>query len=164
MKPLSRIVIALLVAGSVVWSMHRGSSRAMAAGTAAAPQATKETWPLPISVPGEQNPEIKQLDNQLTALRKDLHSQIDPLEAQIKTLRDKYDPQILSVEQRRKDLVEQGKPAAIQELDRQEDGELAALAEKEKSDLEQVKQRYADQRKGIRQHYDELRRQALAAK
>ena len=153
MRPLSRIGVALLVAGSAVWAVHAVTSPVAAAPPVATPQPIKETGmkPGPVAVPGDQSAAIKDLDTQLASVRKEFHSQLDPLQAQIKTLKEKYDPQITSLEQRRKELVEQGKPIAIQQLDQQEEAEIAALAEREKNEIDQVKQRYADQRKEIHQ-------------
>ena len=104
---------------------------------------------------------VRELDERIRQLRQEFHSQLDPLEAQIVTLRAKYDPQIQSLEDQRKALVEQNKPGAIQELDRQEAAELASLAEQEKSDLEKTRQHYADARKELKLRYDEKRKQVM---
>jgi len=87
------------------------------------------------------NPAIQDLDNKIKALRGEFHMQLDPLQAQIKALRDKYDPQIKSLEDQRRDLVEQGKPPEIRELDEQEQRELSELSDREKDEIDKVRQR-----------------------
>jgi hypothetical protein len=70
MKPLSRIGIALLMAGLAVWTMHVSTSTVAAAKPTAAPQPAKEPGmrPAPVAVPGETSAEVRDLDNQLAAL------------------------------------------------------------------------------------------------
>src|SRR5215813_5281357 len=92
MKPLIRTGLTLLLAVSVVCVVQRGPSAAAAGPAVTISQVGKETAPRPepISLPSESSTEIKELDNQIAALRKEFHSQLDPLEAQLKALREKY--------------------------------------------------------------------------
>lgn len=100
---------------------------------------------------------IHDLDQQIKDLKDRFHSQLDPLQAQIKTLRDQFEPQIKTLEDQRHDLVESGKTPMMQDLDKQETSELAALADQEKSEVERVHAHYADARKDVQAKYQQLR-------
>jgi len=128
-------------------------------GAPVSPTGGARPNPIAVDQPGggSQNPEVKELDQQIQSLKTEFHSQLDPLEQQVKSLRDKYDPEIKSLEDKRHDLVESGKPAAVQEIDRQEASEIAALNDAEKSEIEKVKQHYADARKDVHAKYQSLR-------
>jgi hypothetical protein len=104
--------------------------------------------------------EIADLDSKIKQLRQEFHAELDPLQTQVKSVRDKYEPQIKTLEDQRKTLAEESKLPKIQELDRQEDADLAALADREKTEVDKVKARYADERKAIQQKYDEQRKDA----
>jgi len=108
----------------------------------------------------DSRPEIKDLDGKIKALRDEFHSAIDPLQGQLKALRDKYEPQIKTLEEQRKALIEQTKSRRIQELDQQEDAELAALAEREKDEAGKLKARFAEERNVIQARYQALRKES----
>jgi hypothetical protein len=146
----------------------RAHPAAHAAPAARATPGSMQTMPAtpPAGAPaGNPSPaEIQQLQTQIQSLRAELHQQLDPLQSQVKALHDKYDPQIASLEEQRRTLVEQGKPQAIQDLDKQEESELAALGEREKADIAKLRAQYADQRKAIEESYKAKRGEAKTAK
>jgi hypothetical protein len=107
---------------------------------------------------------IHDLDQQIKAMRDEFHSKLDPLQQQITALKQQYEPQLKSLEDKRHDLVEAGKPQAIQDLDRQEASELAALADKEKAEIERVRQQYAEQRRDVQARYKEQRERVSGKK
>jgi TolA-binding protein len=100
---------------------------------------------------------IQDLDQQIKAKREQFHSQLDPLQAQIKALRDQFEPQIKTLEDQRHDLIESTKSPMVQDLDKREAGDLVALADQEKSEVEHVHQHYADLRKDTQAKYAKLR-------
>ena len=107
---------------------------------------------------------IQALDDQIKSLRADFHAQLDPLEAQVRGLKEKFEPQIKALEEQKKTLVEQGKSPAMRDLDAQEDSELAALADREKAEVEKVHQRFSDERKDIRQRFQQRRKELQGTK
>lgn len=109
--------------------------------------------------PSDTGP-LAEITHRLQALRQEFHGQLDPLQAQVKALHDKYDPQIKDLEDQRHDLAEKGKSQPVQDLDAQEEKDLAALADQERSDLEKVRQGYTDKRKAMQADYA-ARRAAL---
>ena len=118
----------------------------------------------PQAPPAAVDPQVRELDDRIKALREEFHSQLDPLQAQVKALHDKYDPQLKDLEQQRRTLVEQAKPPEIQQLDQQEDTDLAALADREKAEIDKLKQRFTDERKELQQRYAERRKEAGGVK
>lgn len=160
----------LLLAALFVMLGLRALSPAAAAPRPSSPgsmQTMPETPTTPASPAPAANPnaaQIQQLQTQIQSMKNDLHSQLDPLNAQIKALHDKYDSQIASLEQQRKDLVEQGKPSAIQALDAQEEADLAALSDREKTDVDKLRASYSDQRKTIQESYRVKRGELKTAK
>ncbi|MFI5371214.1 MAG: hypothetical protein ACHQ52_06610 [Candidatus Eisenbacteria bacterium] len=130
-------------------------------GVAAQPVSS----PVPTgSHPGSPDPAVQDLDRQIQALQTQFHTQLDPLEKQVKALRDQFDPQIKSLVERRHDLVEAGKPADIQELDRQEAAELSSLVDQEKAEIEKVRQHYTEERSDVQAKYKKLREDAKGHK
>jgi hypothetical protein len=161
------LVLSLVVLISIAaWAGHRGDASAAPPAARAAAMtpalqsrpATAGTLPADGSVNAERNARIRDLDTQIKSLRDSYHQQLDPLEAQIKGLHEKFDPQIQSLVDQRKDVVESGKPDNIRALDEQESSELAALADKEKADVDKVRADYGAQRKAIQQKYDDQRK------
>lgn len=148
----------LTLAGWTFWAMS-SLIAGPAAGARSEGRDPAQTMPAGGAVQPHDS-EIKQLQGQIKSLRDELHSQLDPLQSQIRALHEKYDPQIQGLEDQKKTLVEQGKPAAIQQLDRQEDAELAALVEREKTEVEKVHQQTATERKEIQEKYDARRKEA----
>src|SRR5947207_1073651 len=73
----------------------------------------------------ELKAQLRALQDKLKAMREQFRGELDPLQAQIKTLRDKYEPQITQMQEQIKGIVEQGKSPEVQQLDREEDQELA---------------------------------------
>jgi len=143
-----RVLIPVLALTLVAWGVH-----------AAVKPMGGDAKPAP-PVDDARRGEIADLDAKIKQLRQEFHAELDPLQAQVKTVRDKYEPQIKSLEDQRKTLAEETKLPKIQELDRQEEADLAALADREKAEVEKVKTRYADERKAILQKYDEQRKEA----
>jgi len=101
--------------------------------------------------------QIQDLDQQIKAKREQFHSQLDPLQAQIKALRDQFEPAIKALEDQKHDLIESTKSPMVQDLDKREAGDLVALADQEKSEVEHVHQHYADLRKDTQAKYAKLR-------
>lgn len=99
------------------------------------------------------------LDNKIRAERTEYHAELDPLQVQVKVLCDRYEPEIKALVDQRKTFVEQGKPPAMQQLDAQEDAELAGLETGEKDELAKVKQRFVDARKAVQKKFDERRKE-----
>ena len=114
-------------------------------------------------VPGEKHPDdsrkaqIKAIDGQIRALREQYKAQMDPLQAQLQSLREKLEAELKSLEAQRETLVEQGEPEGIKALNEEEATQLATLADQERADVEKVHQRYSEQRKSIRQGFQERR-------
>jgi hypothetical protein len=153
------LCLAALVAG--VWLVR--SARAVEPvpiGRSGRPVVQPVNPPGGMVAAGADTARIADLGRQLKALREEFHGKLDPLQAQVKALKDDYEPRIKVLEAQRHDLVEAGKPQAIQQLDRQEDGELAALADKEKSEHERVRQQYAQERKDVQARFAKLRSEA----
>ena len=148
-------VLGLVLIVAVSTTTNRGTAQPASARPA---PGQPETSRLPEAGTKTDNPQLLELDHRIKALREDLRSQLDPLEAQVKGLHEKYDAQIKDLVQQRKTLVEQGKPSAIQQLDVQEDGELATLADREKAEIEKVKESFAEQRKEVQRRYDDQRK------
>ena len=162
-RNLGRAVLLMAIAAGV--AARGGAPVAHAANVVKAPSAPT-TESAPASAPSStalKDPRIADLDGQIKTLREQYHSQLDPLEAQVKALRDKFDPQLASLEGQRHDLVEAAKSPDMRALDDQEASELKQLAELEKSEVDKVHQRFADQRKDVQDKYRE-HRQELAKK
>jgi hypothetical protein len=159
-----RIPLLLAALAIVAWASHAALSPADAA-----PPSDKRPQSMggPAAASQDQGPgagQIHDLDDRLKALRLEYHSQLDPLQAQIKGLREKYDPEVEAWEEQRKERIEDGKAPEIQELDKQEAAELASLADREKAELDKTKERFADERKEIQKRFDEKRKDARGAK
>ena len=121
----------------------------------------------PAPAPGltdELKAKLHELQQQLQSMRQQFHSELDPLQAQLKALRDKFDPQLQQLQTQIKDLVESGKSPEIQQLDKEEDQELANLADREKAEIDKVKERFADEKKQIQEKFDQRRKEAAVAK
>jgi len=165
---LHRLTPGALLLGALVLGLSLRAHHPALAAPATPSPGSMQTMPATPPPPGATiNPnqqEIQRLQTQIQSMRAELHQQLDPLQTQIKTLHDKYDSQISSLEDQRKTLIESGKPAAIQDLDKQEESELAALSERETSDIEKVKSQYADQRKEIQENYRVKRGETKTAK
>ncbi len=102
---------------------------------------------------------IKEIDEQIRSLREQFKSQADPLQAQLKSLREKLDTDLKPLEDERRELVRRGESPALQQLDDDEAAQLAALADKEKADVEKVHQDYAQQRAALKASFDQKRRE-----
>jgi len=148
MKAPVRVLILLFALTSVAWGVH-----------AAVKPMSGDAHPAP-PVDDARRGQLAELDAKIKQLRQEFRAELDPLQAQVKAVRDKYEPQIKSLEDQRKTLAEESKLPKIQQLDREEDADLAALAEREKTEVEKVKTRFADERKEIQQRYDEQRKEA----
>src|SRR5690242_13019343 len=85
---------------------ERGTPERLRRATDPAPPAT------PRAGGPAADPQVRDLDARIQALREEFHGKLDPLQAQVKTLRDQYEPQIKDLEDQKKTLVEQGKPPA----------------------------------------------------
>lgn len=147
-------VALFLLAGLGIRGDGASAQPLKAAGAAGQPAIQR----MPEAGGKTSNPQLLELDQKIKAMREELHSQLDPLEAQVKSLHEKYDPQIKDLVDQRRTLAEQGKPPAIQQLDSQEEAELASLADREKAEIEKVKQSYEDQRKDVQRKYEEQRK------
>jgi hypothetical protein len=101
---------------------------------------------------------IKALDQQIATLREQFKSQSDPLQAQVKSLREKFEADLKPLVDERHDLVERGKSPALRDLDADEASQLAALADREKAEVEKVHQDYAQQRATLKAAFDQKRR------
>lgn len=101
---------------------------------------------------------IKVLDQQIAALREQFKSQADPLQAQVKGLREKLEADLKPLVDERHDLVERGKSPALRDLDADEASQLAALADREKAEVEKLHQDYAQQRSALKAAFDLKRR------
>jgi hypothetical protein len=163
------VALFAALAMMTLWTLHASSAPTKLPGGAsnAAVQklgaGTTPAGPLPTG-DGAQSADVRDLDARIKSLRADEHAQIDPLEAQIKSLRDKFDPQIQDLVTQRKQLVESSESPALRDLDQQEDQEMAALAEKEKMEIEKVRQDFSEQRKALQAKYAEEKQEARKAK
>jgi hypothetical protein len=146
-----RVLIPLVALTFIAWGVH-----------AAVKPMGGDAHPAPV-VDDARRGEIADLDAKIKQLRQEFRAEVDPLQAQVKAVRDKYEPQIKSLEDQRKALAEESKLPKIQQIDREEDADLAALADREKAEVEKVKARFAEERKTIQQRYDEERKEAHAS-
>jgi len=147
----------VVVALTLAWCVH-----AMAAPQSAVPKSSDIKANPNGTTPPQGPNELSELDAKIKTLRTEYHTQLDPLEQQIKTLKERYEPQLADLESQKKALAEARKPAGIQDLDRQEDAELATLATKEKDELDKVRAQYQVDRKAIEQKYADERKEAVA--
>jgi DNA anti-recombination protein RmuC len=160
----TRIALFALPTTFLVLALAGPGARPLAAAPAREPMhRDPNAQPGPAAAP-VTNPRLKQLDEQLQALRNQFHAQLDPLQAQIKTLRDQFEPQIKSLEDERHTLVEQAKPDAVQQLDQREADELAKLDDQEKAAIDKVRQDFAEQKKQLREKYQGEIKEVLASK
>src|SRR5439155_4608376 len=86
--------------------------------------------------------QIKAIDEQIRSLRDQFKAQAEPLQAQLKALKDKLDADLEPLEKQRKTLVEQGESPALIALNQEEASQLSSLADREKDEIEKLKQRY----------------------
>ena len=130
--------------------------------TPGAPRTSREIPTTTAPAPAHpKDPRIADLDQQITALRADRKTQVDPLEAQLKALRERFDTQIDSLTAQRKSIVEAGESPALRELDEHETSELTALNDREKADIESTRTRYENEKKELRESYA-AKRKAIA--
>jgi uncharacterized phage infection (PIP) family protein YhgE len=108
-----------------------------------------------------QQVQIKALDAQIHTLRQEFKTEADPLEAQLKGLRDKLDSDVKPLESERHELVEQSETPDLRALDADETGQMTALADREKADVEKLRQSYAAQRSALKQSFDQKRHDLL---
>ena len=101
--------------------------------------------------------QINAIDEQIRTLREQYKAQMDPLQGQLQSLREKLDAELKSLEAQRETLVEQGEPAGLKALNEEEATQLAALADQEKAEIEKIHLRYSEQRKSLRQGFQERR-------
>jgi hypothetical protein len=160
------VALFAALAMMTLWTLHASSAPSLLPGTTAAQKLGAGTAPAGTLPTGDaaQGADVRDLDARIKSLRADEHAQIDPLEAQIKSLRDKFDPQIQDLVAQRKQLVESSESPALRDLDQQEDQELASLAEKEKMEIEKVRQDFSEQRKALQAKYAEEKAEAKKAK
>jgi Skp family chaperone for outer membrane proteins len=102
---------------------------------------------------------IKELDLQIRTLRDQYKAQADPLQAQVKLLRETLDADLKPLEDERHELVLRGESPSLRELEVDETGQLAALADREKADVEKVHQQYAAERATLKASFDAKRRE-----
>jgi hypothetical protein len=107
--------------------------------------------------------QIHAIDQKIKSLRDQFKAQADPLQAQMKALRDKLDADLEPLEDQRKALVEQGESPALIALNQEEASQLASLADREKAEIEKLKQSYDVQRKEIKLEFQK-RHQEVAKK
>ena len=123
--------------------------------------------PTPVSASAEapvaKHPEdsrkaqIKAIDEQIRTLREQYKAQADPLQAQLKSLREKLDAELKSLEAQREALVEQSEPAGLKALNEEEATQLATLADQERAEIEKIHLRYSEERKSIKQGFQQRR-------
>jgi F0F1-type ATP synthase membrane subunit b/b' len=165
-----RLTLLLAIGACGLWIAGNRVHAAVAPATGApVPAVAAKPAPLPGgALPSTQGDtgrdDIRRLDEQIKALREQFHAEIDPLEAQIKAAREKFEPQLKTLEDQRRTLVEQRKSPEMRELDEQEAGELASLADREKLALDKVRQQFSDERKEIQQKYQQRRKELQGGK
>jgi hypothetical protein len=152
--------IAILAGWWIAGLAHAGEPVPLSRGDRAHPIVQPVGAPAAGSGQSGDSGQIHDLDLQIKAMKDEFHGQLDPLQQQVKALRDKYEPQLKALEEKRHDLVEAGKPQAIQDLDRQETSELAALADREKAEHDRIRQQFAEERKDVQEKYKKLRAEA----
>lgn len=149
----SILVTGIALAATLPGATPAAIQRPVTSGGASRPMDT----PAQTMAANPNAAQIQDLDQQIKAKREQFHSQLDPLQAQIKSLRDQFEPAIKALEDQKHDLVESAKSPMVQDLDKREAGDLVALADQEKGEVERVHQHYADLRKDTQQKYAKLR-------
>ncbi len=137
-----------------------GGLNAMAKAASPAPAGASQA--APARKPSADDPrssQIKALVEKIRALREQFQSQTAPLEAQIKSLREKFDAELASLEAQRKALVEQGESSGLKSLMDEEAAQMAALAAREKEEIEKIRERYVVERKNLQESVQRRRRE-----
>jgi F0F1-type ATP synthase membrane subunit b/b' len=121
---------------------------------------------LPGSKPTEdpRREQIKAIDDQIRSLREQFRSQTDPIEAQLKALREKFEADLQALQAHRKTLVEQGEPPALKDLNDEETSQLAALDDQEKAEIEKVHQHFSDEKKTLKESFQQRRHDLAGGK
>jgi septal ring factor EnvC (AmiA/AmiB activator) len=162
---------ALLISTGVLMSL--GGRLAAYPAPKAAPTPVRDTAPtnklsapMPASNPaGEaRRAEIKALDEKIKSLREQFKSQADPLEAQVKALRERFESDLKPLQDQRTQLIEEGESPDLRSLNEQEISQIADLDAKEKAEIEKVRQSYDEQKKQLRESFQQKRHDLLAPK